>query len=249
MDNTIFMQLPVWQKNHIEVCIEKELFKGKKVLEVGGRTLYEVTKTLEVESWTGIDPAFKQDWEPFDNYRLLKRSVLDFGEDEEFDFIFATNSFEHINGFDKGVENMYRILKKGGKLSALLGPIWSCYKGSHTGYKTKDNEIINFNNIKLPPWAHLIYSQEEIKEILLKSYSQEIAQDISSWIFNTDFLNRLFYDDYRQTIFSSKFEVLEFRDWHTSKFPHEDLQTFLENKYNKKNFSTVSIKMLLKKNS
>ena len=249
MNNGILNQLPIWQKNHIEVCVEKELFKGKKVLEVGGRTPYEVTQALEVESWTAIDPVFKQDWGPYYNYRLLKRSVLDFGKEDEFDFIFATNSFEHINGFDKGVENMYRILKKGGMLSALLGPIWSCYKGNHSWYRTKENEMVDFNNIKLPPWAHLIYSQEEIKKILLKNYSQEIAQDISSWIFNTDFLNRLFYDDYRQIVFSSKFEILEFRDWHTSKYPSNDLQTLLENKYNRKNFSTVSIKMLLKKNS
>ena len=249
MNNSILNQLPIWQKNHIEVCVEKELFKGKKVLEVGGRTPYEVIQALEVESWTAIDPVFKQDWEPFDNYRLFKRSVLDFGKEDEFDFIFATNSFEHINGFDKGVENMYRILKKGGMLSALLGPIWSCYKGNHSWYRTKENEMVDFNNIKLPPWAHLIYSQEEIKKILLKNYSQEIAQDISSWIFNTDFLNRLFYDDYRQIVFSSKFEILEFRDWHTSKYPSNDLQTLLENKYNKRNFSTVSIKMLLKKSN
>ncbi len=249
MDNTIFMQLPIWQKNHIEVCVEKELFKGKKVLEVGGSTPYEITQALEVESWTAIDPVFKQDLEPYHNYRLLKRSVLDFGEEDEFDFIFATNSFEHINGFDKGIENMYRILKKGGLLSALLGPIWSCYKGNHSWYRTKENEMVDFNNIKLPPWAHLIYSQEEMKEILLENYSHEIAQDISRWIFNTDFLNRLFYDDYRQIVFSSKFEILEFRDWHTSKFPSNDLQTFLENKYNKRNFSTVSIKMLLKKSN
>ena len=247
MNTAALASLPVWQKNHIDVCVKNNLFKDKKVLEVGGRTPYEVTKALGVKSWIGIDPAFKQDWRPYEDYGLLKRSVLDFGEEEEFDFIFATNSFEHITGLDEGIKNMYRILKKGGQLSALLGPIWSCYKGSHTGYKTASNEIINFNNIKLPPWAHLIYSQEEIKEILAKSYGNEIAGDISFWIFNTDFLNRLFYDDYAQIIKKSDFKILEFRDWHTSKFPQADLQKFLENKYNKKNFSTVSIKLLLEK--
>ena len=54
-------------------------------------------------------------------------------------------------------------------------------------------------------------------------------------------------DDYKKLIESSKFNILEFRDWHKSKMPPSNIQKILEEKYNRKNFSTVSIKMLLEK--
>ncbi len=244
--NTL-LNLPVWQKNHIDVCLEKNLFEGKKVLEIGGCIPYEVVKSLNVESWTCIDPAYLHDIICSDDYKLIKASVLDYGDDEQFDFIMATNSFEHVLGLDKGIENSYRILKKGGYLSALLGPIWSCYKGNHVDYIDENNQKINFNNILLPDWAHLIYTKEEVKSILSENYTANTAEYISDWIFHTNFLNRLFYDDYKKIIESSTFNIVEFRDWHTSKFPSDKVQNFLETKYNKKNFSTVSIKMLLQK--
>ena len=246
--NKVLSKLPVWQKNHIDVCLERNLFEGKKVLEIGGCIPYEVVKSLNVKSWTCIDPVFYQDMMYAEDYNVVKASILDYGEDEQFDFIIATNSFEHIAGLDKGINNIYRILRKDGYMSALLGPIWSCHKGHHVcDYKDENNQIIDFNNVLLPDWAHLIYTQEEVKSILLENYSVNTAEYISDWIFHTDFLNRLFYDDYKQIICSSKFNILEFRDWHTSRIPSVETQNFLETKYNKKNFSTVSIKMLLQK--
>ena len=245
--NTLLLNLPVWQKNHIDVCVDKNLFEGKKVLEIGGCIPYEVVKSLNVKSWFCIDPAYSRDIIYYDDYKLIKASVLDYGEDEQFDFIMATNSFEHVLGLEKGIANCFRILKKGGYLSALLGPIWSCYKGNHIDYIDENNQKINFNNILLPDWAHLIYTQEEFKSILLENYSVDASEYISNWVFNTKFLNRLFYDDYKQIIDSSSFNILEFRDWHTSKIPSVETQKLLETKYDKKNFSTVSIKMLLQK--
>ena len=247
MNNIFLENLPIWQQNHLNVCIEQNLFKGKKVLEVGGRTPFNVTKNLEVESWICVDPIIKEDY-TFDNtYKHYKASILDFDKENEFDLIFSTNAFEHINGLKTAVDNMYKLLKVGGKLSALMGPIWSCYKGHHIVYKKGNGELINFNNIKLDDWAHLIYSEEEMKQKLAENYNEDDIKYILNYIYHRDYLTRMFYDEYKKIIEESSFNILEFRDWHTSKYPSPNLQKLLENKYNNKNFSTVSIKMLLEK--
>lgn len=235
--------LPIWQQNHINDCIQRNLFANKDVLEVGGMTNFEITsKVLNANTWISFDPVFKTDfknefWEHKNMY------VQDFNTDKKYDFIIATNSFEHIHNLDVVLDKLYDLLKPNGKLSALLGPIWSCYKGHHV-YVNPD---VYFNNIKIPNWTHLLYSGEEINKILKQNYNDDIVEKLMPQFNNWDFLNHMFYDDYYNLIHNSKFKILEFRDWHTSIYPDENTQKILEDKYNRKNFSTVSIKMLLEK--
>ena len=172
---------------------------------------------------------------------------MDFDKEKDFDLIFSTNAFEHIEGLDIGIENMYNLLKQGGKLSALFGPIWSCYKGHHIYWPLQNAETITFNNVKLSGWEHLILSEKEFKNELAKNYDNDVSEKISNWVYTRPSLNRLLYDDYKNIIDNSEFKILEFRDWHTSKYPSDELKKVLENKYNNKNFSTVSIKILLEK--
>ena len=247
MSMDILQQLPIWQKNHLEDCANKCLFKDKKVLEVGGYTPVEIANSLGVKSWYCVDPAFERTTKINDNFILFKEYIENFDKDADFDFIIATNSFEHIHHFDICLDAMYRLLKQSGKLSALLGPIWSCYKGHHVWFNTQDNRLVNFNNIKLDDWAHLLYSKSKIKKQLLLNYDEYISDNISNWIFENTFLNRMFYDDYKNSVDKSSFKILEFRDWHTSKYPKPAIQQKLELKYHCKNFSTVSIKMILEK--
>ena len=151
--------LPIWQHNHLNKCIRLNLFKDKDILEIGGMTNYKITKdVLNANSWISFAPVYKNDfknefWEHKNIY------VQDFKTDKKYDFIIATNSFEHIHNLDVVLDKLYELLKSGGKLSALLGSIWSCCKGHHV-YIIPD---VNFNNVKIPNWAHLLYSQEKIK--------------------------------------------------------------------------------------
>ncbi|MDD3237843.1 MAG: methyltransferase domain-containing protein [Candidatus Gastranaerophilales bacterium] len=238
--------LPVWQKNHYNVCLEKNLFEGKKVLEIGGYTQVEVADFLKVKSWDCIDPAFDKGEIVSQKVSKIKLPVEEYITDKKFDLIFATNSFEHIQNFDVAIEKMYDLLNEGGYLSALLGPIWSCYKGHHVWTVQPNGTSVNFNNLDMD-WAHLKYKERELKNILLNRYEQSTANELLRQMTNWDFLNHMFYDDYVEAINRTNFNIIEFRDWHTSKYPDEELQKELEEKYKKHNFSTVSIKMLLKK--
>lgn len=239
--------LHIWEINHLEDCASKNLFKGKNVLEVGGIIPLDHVEQLEVKSWTSIDPAKHYKNYNSENYKIINDSIntYDF-EDESFDFVISTNSFEHINGLDIALGRMYKLLKKGGLLSTLFGPIWSCHKGNHI-WIYSNGKISTFNDGLVPDWGHLLYTPDELTEILKKEHNDSIVDSIIHSTYETDFINRLFYDDYKNLLFNSGFEVSEFRDWHTSVHPDSKTLKILQEKYSKENFSTVSIKALLRK--
>ena len=236
----------VWEKNHIKDCDTRQMFDNKKVLEVGGITPPDVAQKLGVQSWTCVDPYKSSAQKNNDFYKTYKEYISDFTKDEGFDLIFSTNCFEHIMNLEESLNHMYGLLASGGSLSALMGPIYSCYKGHHTSISSPKYGWINFNNLKLDNWGHLIYSEEELYEKLSQNYDEETCKRIVNQIVRGNSTNRLFFDDYLDIINRSKFRIREFRDWHESKYPDEATLKRLK-KYNKKNFSTVSIKIILEK--
>lgn len=242
----MFNDLPVWQKNHLEDCKKRGMFEGKRVLEVGGGTPADITRALNVKSWTCVDPAFSCDLRE-ENYEQVPESILNYNEGKKFDLIFSTNAFEHIIGLDKAFENMYNLLEAGGLLSALYGPIYSSYKGHHVYVYYAQDLVLSFNDAKIQNWGHLLYGTDKLVEILSKFYNEQTLNTIKEQLGDWDYLNKLFYDDYIEIINKSKFDVLELRDWHESHYPDPKTQKILEEKYKKKNFSTVSMKIILRK--
>ena len=116
--------LLLWEKNHLEDCKYKNLFKGKKVLEIGGVIPQKDIEHLNIKSWTSIDPWDKYKNYENGNYRVINDCINNYEfEDESFDLIISTNSFEHIKNLDKTLEKTYKILKKGGYLSPFLDQI------------------------------------------------------------------------------------------------------------------------------
>lgn len=243
----MFKSIPIWQQNHLRECLKENLFQGKRVLEVGGETPDDIVKSLGVLSWTSVDPSFSTNQSLSETHSRLSLKIQDLKTKEPFDFIIATNSFEHIHSLKEGMDKMYELLEQGGKLSALMGPIWSCHKGSHVWCNADDGSIIDFNNLKAPNWAHLLYTKEEMKKHFLQNYSDNETEKILNCFYDWDYLNHLFYDDYLEIINQSNFTIKEIKDWHTSVYPDTETQNILSKKYNKKNFSTVSIKILLEK--
>ena len=236
----------IGEKNHIIDCCTRQMFDNKKVLEVGGTTPEQICSKLNVKSWSCVDPYLGSDDIITEKYRQYKCSISDFDNESDFDFIYATNCFEHILNLEESLDRMYDLLKPGGRLSALAGPIYSSYKGHHTWINTEEYGLIDFNNLKLEKWGHLIYSEPELFDKLIKHYNEKVCKRIIRQILHSNFINRLFFDDYIDIINRSKFKILELRDWHQSQYPNEDTLRKLK-KYNKKNFSTVSIKMILEK--
>ncbi len=238
--------LNIGEINHIKDCVTRQLFENKKVLEVGGVTPVDITRKLGVKSWACVDPERADENNKTDFYKQFKSCITDFSADEGFDFIYSTNCFEHISNLEESIAQMYDLLKTGGRLSALMGPIYSSHKGHHTYLRTEKYGLIDFNNIKLEKWGHLIYSESELYEKLAENYDEETCKLLVNQIMYRKTINRLFFDDYIDIINKSKFKIIELRDWHESQYPDAKTLDKLK-KYNKKNFSTVSIKIILEK--
>ena len=69
---------------------------------------------------------------------------LVFENDCFFDYIVAKNSFEHIIGLEKMLEEMKKRLKPGGNIYTGFGPLYNSPNGPHM-----EKIII--------PWGHLIF--------------------------------------------------------------------------------------------
>jgi len=97
-------------------------FKGK-LLDFGcGRKPYQ--NLFEVESYTGVDMAREDDWTKSYADVLYDGKRLPF-ENEMFDGILSTEVIEHIPDAEPAVEELFRVLKPGGKLLITVPFVWN----------------------------------------------------------------------------------------------------------------------------
>jgi SAM-dependent methyltransferase len=238
----------VWESNHVEDFLKICSFEGKNVLEVGGSLPKNYVNGLGVKSWTCIDIS-RENFES-DNYRIIKGNISNYNfEENSYDLVFSTNCFEHIEDLEAAFSNMYRVLKPGCYLSALFGPIWSGYQGNHLYFwDNRKNDWEIFNQNPIPEWGHLIYSKDELRNLVIDKYTEENIDVIIDQTYDSKIINRLFYEDYINIINNSPFKIHEIRNWHSPVSPDASLQKVLEKKYpGKFNFSTRSLKILLQK--
>lgn len=241
--------IKLWELNHVNDFKKLYDFKGKNVLEIGGKLPKHFVNTFGVKSWTSIDLVngnFQDE-----NYREIQGNIADYNfEENTFDLVFSTNCFEHIINLEAAFLNMHKALKPGGLLSALFGPIWSGNIGHHIYLiHPRTNEIIYFNDCPIPEWSHLYFSHEQLIEILKTKFTDDIIDEIIEQTFFRNDKNRLFYEDYIRIINNSEFNINELRNWHEPINPPEEIQKIMEEKHpNKKNFSTRSLKIILQKN-
>ena len=61
----------------------------------------------------------------------------------------------------------------------------------------KDGSVINFWEANfIPKWYHLLYAKGDLKEILIEKFAEEDADRIVNYIYESTYLNRLFFKDY-----------------------------------------------------
>lgn len=72
--------------------------------------------------------------------------------DEKFDLVFSLNAFEHIPDPIKALNEIGRVLRKGGVFWASFDPVWTADSGSH------------FFQYVNEPWLHLLVDDNEFRE-------------------------------------------------------------------------------------
>lgn len=186
--------------------------KNKEVLEVGGCVAAEEIAPFSPKSWTSIDINNKRvqavtsaaDSAPFTHSACLMDACNMDLADNTFDRVYSVNCFEHINGLKSALSEMYRVLKPGGLLFTVFGPIWSSPVGHHT-YVETENGVIHFNDHIFPDWQHLILSEESFTDSLKDKFSDDIRNQIAEYVYESDDLNRLVDGEYYDLISASGF--------------------------------------------
>ncbi|MBG9910474.1 hypothetical protein ABD83_03100 [Bacillus xiamenensis] len=183
--------------------------RGKKILEIGGSIPEIELSTFELDKWVSVDPLNEEKRDLNNCYIYHKRDAIDIPyEADYFDFVFSSNAFEHIQKLDQVLEELYRVLKKGGIIYSHFGPIWSGPDGHHLEDVRLEHNILNFwENNSLPHYSHLVHTEEQLMNLLTDVYSINDARSISQFVYHSPWLNRLTYNDYMRIFGNSRFII------------------------------------------
>ena len=209
-------------------------FANQKVLEVGGSKLpYDILfNKLKVSNWTCVD--YLEYWNPdsisdniYNNEFIISPldkdsrpfhdecSYLKYHGDandipdtfnEQFDSVVSINCFEHIFNLEEVLIKCYKALKSGGVLYAHFSPIWSSQYGHHYFYSDEYN-FTKCQRDGIPPYIHLLHSEEEIRKILVDKIPDEAINNFCRYCFQEPpyVVNKLFFEDYEKLLANSLF--------------------------------------------
>ena len=174
MQNDGVMTYSMWQYNkgmetikfYLQHTDAGSMFKGKDVLDIGcgaaGKSLFYLS--LGAKSVTGIDVVERYEQEAYDlqeklglsgfTFKLEDAAKMSF-EDNSFDTIIMNDAMEHVAEPEKVLNEVYRVLKPGGKLYVNFPPYNHTF-GAHL------SDVIGI------PWVHLFYNDKT----LISAYKQ-----------------------------------------------------------------------------
>jgi SAM-dependent methyltransferase len=165
-------------------------------------------------------------------------------EDSEFDFVLTFSVLEHVNELENAFIEIRRVLKPCGYFCSLFGPVWSSPYGHHL-YASPGNPSFDFSQWQMPSHVHLLCTPEEITQYYraLGARKDECATVIH-WLFETDIINRLFYEDYLALVWECFYYVASINMYSRI---DSGLITILRSRFKKyKDFSTYGSRILLK---
>jgi N-acetylglucosaminyldiphosphoundecaprenol N-acetyl-beta-D-mannosaminyltransferase len=191
------------------------------VLEIGSDTNGRVLRRLAalgVRRLTGLNPALTfaeagqlsvglPEGSRFEAVDLRSAGL----PDSSYGAIFSVAVFEHLNEFEACLAEMYRLLIPGGRVYAAFGPIWSSSLGHHV-FAEADGEQLRHWDPRLNPiedHSHLLLSAEEMANRIAASRGHALAEAGVEWIYRSDSLNRLFFEDYVAAFSAAPFEVVK----------------------------------------
>jgi ubiquinone/menaquinone biosynthesis C-methylase UbiE len=204
------------------------------VLDVGCSASHVKYLSKYVKEIVGINldiTSDKSNIESIDeNYKFIQMdgTHLEF-PDNSFDFVYSSNVFEHINDLPLALSEQQRVVKRNGYIYAVWYPIWSGPRGHHVhddeSFVAKFTEKYGETKIKyvnngeiIPDWHHLIFSPTEMHHHLSGQFQNDaFTNAIVDWIYKSNELNRLFFEDIDKLfhssslfrVFGSKMKLLE----------------------------------------
>jgi len=116
-----------------------------------------------------------------------------------FDVVISNDALEHFRNWRGAVLEIERVVKSGGYMCMNFGPLWLSPFGSHMDFSE------NFS----PPWAHLFFSEENIKEVLISlGKVSETGRDKPLFMHH---LNHITVNEFEGILKNTKLNVLFFK--------------------------------------
>lgn len=116
--------------------------------------------------------------------------------DNHFDLVVSYAVFEHVSDFGIALSEIRRILKPGGELYTVFGPIFSCMWGHHLWLKINDLAYTYPNPPFVPPYCHLLMTATDLAAKLSGQVPREAITKITDYVFESSEQNRLHHSDY-----------------------------------------------------
>lgn len=189
-------------------------FKGKRVLEIGsdlaGRNLRAALDMGALEA-VGVNPAFSA-IQYAENFKVISEDArkLSFADDH-FDIVISDSALEHVHGLPEVLNEIQRVTRPGGFFYAHYGPIWSTPYGHHLWAGAEQT----YWKILLPPWCHLLDDDASLRFYCTQTLSLEpdVVETVIDWIRHSDKQNQLLFDDYREIVNASSWEIEFFKGY------------------------------------
>jgi SAM-dependent methyltransferase len=191
----------------VELCD----LRGATVLEIGGMLPESLVAAAGVAAWWAVDPR-NPAAEGDGPVRPLRgrASALPL-PDGSIDCVFSSNAFQHVHDLPETLDEAARVLKPGGVVYASFGPVWSAPDGSHIEALVWEGERYDFwDHSLLPSWAHLVGDEAELAAALAPLHGAGLAGAIARYVHRSDWINRLFFDDYARIFADSPLQVIGF---------------------------------------
>ena len=222
MCKTKYQNLNAIQKFAIELFIENAAMANGRVLEIGsdieGRVARHVAArcnafVTDINTASNFNPSIEGrniSWQRFD-CRDMQFS------DNSFDAIISVATFEHVHNLHLALQEMYRVLKPGGRVVTVFGPLWSSPQGHHL-WAISGDDIVSFWNPKyrnpLDDFSHLLMSPPELRtDLKSKGETPEMIEAIIEAVYCRSDINRMIHVEYGSVFHRSPFNVIMCTHW------------------------------------
>lgn len=104
-----------------------------------------------------------------------------------FDAVISISTFEHLTDVEQALSEIARVLGPEGVALLSFEPVWSCSYGHHLHHFGECAKLI-------PPWAHLIWTPEQMQESLSSKWPHDAPLSLSQaieWVYQGNAINRV----------------------------------------------------------
>jgi ubiquinone/menaquinone biosynthesis C-methylase UbiE len=191
-------------------------FTNKSILDLGcdvdGFTMMILDNYFSPKSIVGINPVVK-------DHQINERIHIEqsWGEKtalpaNSIDIVYSYSAFEHIANPTAVLSEMHRVLKPGGFLYAHFGPLWSSSYGHHLSIE-HDGRALNYHNVILPAWCHLIDTEEDVVAACTPSVGHAAATKVANYVFHSPDQCRMLFTDFEKVFRDSEFSLEFFKGY------------------------------------